>query len=120
MELMAQKQCRSIWAPEVVIQDSMMCTVGDQSVCKGDSGGPLLLADAPGGDLRAGMASKDLLAGIVSFGNGSNCEIHMSGVYTRVASFREWIDAMLGDVCLKCSSCSIAQAHLLAIISGQW
>eukprot|EP00803_Ostreobium_quekettii_P007939 evm.model.scf_1414.3 EVM.evm.TU.scf_1414.3 scf_1414:19293-20354(+) len=96
MQLLAQEDCRRVWAPEVVIQDSMMCTVGDQSVCNGDSGGPLLLPYAPGGNVSAGMATEDLLAGIVSFGNGSNCRIHASGVYTRVPSFREWIDAMMG------------------------
>ena len=57
----------------------------------GDSGGPLILADAPANQLEQGSPENDELVGIVSFGR-ENCGVAgFAGVYTRVSSFHEWI-----------------------------
>ncbi|CAD7700206.1 unnamed protein product [Ostreobium quekettii] len=92
MQFLELETCRNIWAPNIFIQDAMVCTVSDQSVCKGDSGGPLLMADAPGQNVTAGVPARDLLVGIISFSNVSLCEMNNPGVYTKVSSFRAWID----------------------------
>jgi len=60
---------------------------GEIDSCQGDSGGPLF-GYAPGGGYS--------LVGIVSFGNGC-AQAGFPGVYTRVASYRGWILAQLGD-----------------------
>jgi secreted trypsin-like serine protease len=64
------------------IADSMICAGGNaKDSCQGDSGGPLVM-----GDPQRGYA----LIGVVSFGEG--CARPMKyGVYTRVASFADWI-----------------------------
>ncbi|CAD7700202.1 unnamed protein product [Ostreobium quekettii] len=110
IQVVPQQSCREAWAPNVVIQDTMVCTMGNQSLCIGDSGGPLLLADDPGGNVDAGMATNDLLVGIVSFANTSLCVANNPGVHTKVASFREWINSMIAKVCVVCSSCGVPQA----------
>ncbi|CAD7702345.1 unnamed protein product, partial [Ostreobium quekettii] len=95
MVFLEQNLCRQMWAPDVFISDTVICTVGDQSVCIGDSGGPLLLADAPDGNVAAGVPNKDSLVGIISFGNGSKCEMGKSVVYSRVSSFHDWIKSII-------------------------
>eukprot|EP00803_Ostreobium_quekettii_P008723 evm.model.scf_765.4 EVM.evm.TU.scf_765.4 scf_765:23400-28325(+) len=75
---------------------------GTLFVATGDSGGPLLLADDPGGNVDAGMATNDLLVGIVSFANTSLCVANNPGVHTKVASFREWINSMIAKVPPEC------------------
>ena len=57
----------------------------------GDSGGPLLYADSPGGSAKKGNPRLDLIVGIVSFGNGSCGKSTQPGVYTDVGYYREWI-----------------------------
>jgi len=50
--------------------------------CQGDSGGPLVVMDEDG--------SRLVQVGVVSWGRG--CGGPLPGVYTRVASFSDWID----------------------------
>ena len=56
-------------------------------VCQGDSGGPLFTAPAADGSR--------LQVGITSFG-GPQCGVELPGVWTEVAQYRTWIDAILG------------------------
>ncbi|GMH36848.1 hypothetical protein BSKO_04721 [Bryopsis sp. KO-2023] len=68
-----------------------------QGTCKGDSGGPLLICDTKGGDsIIDGNPDFDLLVGIVSFGPAT-CDSTKADVYTRVSSFRKWIDEKIGN-----------------------
>lgn len=67
------------------ILDTMICAGGNtRDSCQGDSGGPLVVGDAQRGFT---------LIGVVSFGEG--CARPMKyGVYTRVASFTDWIQSV--------------------------
>lgn len=56
-------------------------------VCQGDSGGPLFSLPDPEGDR--------LLLGVTSFG-GPQCAVEVPAVWTEVAQYRGWIDALLG------------------------
>lgn len=63
----------------------MLCAgyaAGGQDTCSGDSGGPLLY----------NTGTSWALTGITSFGNGC-AQPNYPGVYTRVASFSDWISA---------------------------
>lgn len=67
----------------------MLCTEGikkGSSACKGDSGGGLFQRKKHGG------AIKTLQVGIVSYGD-SQCMSEDSGVFTDVASVRDWIES---------------------------
>lgn len=78
-----------------IIQDSMICTAGLRSgldTCKGDSGGPLLMAFAPSGRVENGSPDLDTLVGITSFGEDTDCGTSpFPSVYTRITSFTDWI-----------------------------
>ena len=67
------------------IKQGMLCA-GAKGVdsCQGDSGGPLVLHGTSG----------PVLVGVVSVGEGCARELKY-GVYTRVSSYRDWIDATL-------------------------
>jgi len=71
------------------IKDSHICISGSggKSTCNGDSGGPLVLTEKDG--------SKTLL-GATSFGIAFGCEIGWPGVFTRISSFLDWINAQTG------------------------
>lgn len=74
-------------AEKYEIIDGRQICAGDMQVggvdsCQGDSGGPLLVRDAKG---------QWTLAGVVSFGDGC-AQKSAPGVYTRVASYADWID----------------------------
>ncbi len=71
-----------------IITDSMIAAgfaAGGRDSCQGDSGGPLVVQDGQGGYLQAG---------IVSFGQGCAAP-NKYGIYTRVASFYDWVDRNL-------------------------
>ncbi|MEZ4614965.1 MAG: trypsin-like serine protease [Caldilineaceae bacterium] len=72
------------------IADEMVCAgyaKGAKSACYGDSGGPLVIprAEAPGWTQ----------VGIVSWGRGSCSGFNNYNVYTRVASYSDWIQSCL-------------------------
>ena len=62
----------------------------------GDSGGPLLLMDAPYGQLEDGKPQLDMIVGITSFGYAGDdadaCSGDEPAVYTRVDYFLDWIE----------------------------
>lgn len=60
---------------------------GGVDTCQGDSGGPLMVSDGLGGLLHAG---------IVSFGQGCAWP-DFPGVYTRTATFADWIEAVINN-----------------------
>lgn len=67
------------------LSDSQMCALNSidrRDACQGDSGGPLFLNEA-----RTGLST---IVGIVSF--GVSCGTDLPGIYTRVASFVDWIE----------------------------
>jgi secreted trypsin-like serine protease len=72
------------------ISERMLCAgvpEGGKDSCHGDSGGPLLVEDADG---------RPLLAGIVSFGYTNGCaQPEGYGVYAKVAAFHDFIAASL-------------------------
>lgn len=81
---------------------SMMCAFAPgQATCEGDSGGPLLIPDSMGQDsIVDGNPRFDLLIGIVSSGP-VGCNSTRPDVYTRVSSFRSWIDATTNNALYK-------------------
>ena len=62
----------------------------------GDSGGPLMLADAPKDRIAAGKAKKDMIIGITSCGyaddKSQECSGFEPGIYTRIDHFLDWIE----------------------------
>ena len=69
--------------------DSQLCARGQSATdsCSGDSGGPLM----------AVLSGRWYLAGVVSFGT-QRCDSSLPGVYTRVSSFWQWIEGVIGPV----------------------
>jgi secreted trypsin-like serine protease len=66
-----------------IIDERQVCAglpAGGKDSCQGDSGGPLFEK----------VDGQNVQVGIVSFGNGC-ARANFSGVYTAVASFRDWI-----------------------------
>ncbi|KAH8266223.1 hypothetical protein KR038_009457 [Drosophila bunnanda] len=61
-------------------------TTGKISTCNGDSGGPLVLEGT------------DILIGATSFGIALGCERGWPGVFTRITSYLDWIEAKTGLV----------------------
>lgn len=83
------------------ITDNMLAAgndgTGGQDACQGDSGGPLVVQDNNG---------RDILAGIVSFGNGC-ADPNFMGIYTRVSRYCGWIAeniAAISGPSLVCTS----------------
>lgn len=54
----------------------------NSDACQGDSGGPIFLND--------NVSGVSTIVGIVSF--GVSCGSELPGVYTRIASFMDWIE----------------------------
>ena len=70
------------------VLDSQICAgyhAGKQDSCQGDSGGPLVAFDASGCPFQIG---------IVSWGEGC-ARAKSYGVYTRVSSYIDWINATM-------------------------
>lgn len=70
-----------------LVQDSTICAIGESginnSVCNGDSGGPLTVR-------RQGQS---LQVGVVSFGSPLGCERDVPDGYARVSSFFTWVQS---------------------------
>nr|XP_019530557.2 serine protease 53-like [Aedes albopictus] len=84
--------------------DEQFCATGDNAdTCEGDSGGPIQVERV---DIDGSLIP--LIVGIVSF--GSLCSTDSIGVYTRVASYRDWIESEIQQpvdylTCTRTSSC---------------
>ncbi|KAF5843776.1 trypsin-like cysteine/serine peptidase domain-containing protein [Dunaliella salina] len=108
-----QKHVHPDWNRDVGLADIALCILdedvqgiepvevapslssGGADACQGDSGGPLLLHDEPSSSNDA-----DVLVGVVSYGSG--CGVPgRPGVYTRMASFRDWISQKLQETCAR-------------------
>lgn len=85
---MDQDVCQQQYiATHLNILDSMLCAgwvEGGRDACNGDSGGPLT------------DHASTVLVGLVSWGRGC-AEPNTSGVYSRVASFADWIDRIIAE-----------------------
>jgi hypothetical protein len=83
--------CRAAYYYDT-IADEMVCAgyqKGAKSACYGDSGGPLLVPS----DTTTGWTQ----VGIVSWGRGGCSGFNNYNVYTRVASYTEWIQGCLSQ-----------------------
>jgi len=79
---LSNAECQANY-PLELIADSMVCAgeeAGGKDACQGDSGGPAFWE-------ANGVAE---LVGVVSWGYGCG-QVHWPGVYTRAASYRDWI-----------------------------
>ena len=101
LSLVTNQQCRQILADTYnttaseidLITPRMICAAQDGSgkgSCQGDSGGPLIIQTSTGAQQ----------VGIVSWGLGC-AEPGYPGVYTRVAEFNEWINALKNGVAIE-------------------
>ena len=65
----------------------------------GDSGGPLLLLDAPYGNMEDGKPRLDMVVGITSFGYAKDgtdpCSGNEPAVYMSVDYFLDWIEGVI-------------------------
>ncbi|GMH36813.1 hypothetical protein BSKO_04686 [Bryopsis sp. KO-2023] len=100
VEYVSNKNCRQRW-PD--LRGDMVCSFSrSQGVCTGDSGGPLLIADSKDGySIIGGNPEFDVLIGIVSFGP-RRCDSTLPDVFTRVSSFRKWIDKKMRSSSSTC------------------
>lgn len=92
LDIVSNKQCkRSYLFTRYTILDSMMCASRNLTdACIGDSGGPLLVKDAPGNN----NATIDVQIGIVAWGIGC-ADLKYPGVYSRVSVAASFIDTVL-------------------------
>lgn len=77
MTVMTNAACANVWGNSIIA--SHICvTSATVSSCNGDSGGPLVCSGR--------------LAGATSWGNAT-CNPNQPSIYTRISSFRNWIDS---------------------------
>ncbi len=87
LPIVSNSECNSPGAYGGDVFGSQICAglrQGGKDACYGDSGGPLWVS----------KKGKDHLVGIVSWGEGC-AEPRKYGVYTRVASFKGWIESKM-------------------------
>ncbi|XP_035210949.1 proclotting enzyme-like [Stegodyphus dumicola] len=82
LKIWENNKCKQVFRRDVPITQVNLCAGdGSKDSCRGDSGGPMMLAGADG---------RFYLVGIVSF--GKKCaEPGYPGVYTRVSHYLDWI-----------------------------
>ncbi|XP_062554071.1 CUB and peptidase domain-containing protein 1-like [Armigeres subalbatus] len=96
--------------------DAQFCAGSDHmDTCEGDSGGPIQIERE---DIDGSLVP--LIVGVVSY--GTPCSNGSLGVYTRVASYRDWIEQELEHhvdylTCTRTSTC-YGRKHVNSIISN--
>ncbi|MFT4050446.1 MAG: serine protease [Solirubrobacterales bacterium] len=83
LKVLATSTCQSAYGSSTVFSYNICATGSGTDACSGDSGGPLVY--------------KDKLVGVVSFGNAASCASGVPSVFTRVSSFKSWIDSYVGS-----------------------
>lgn len=66
------------------LHDSQLCAL-DSTTCQGDGGGPIFTYHS-----ESGVST---LVGVTSWGVG--CGPHLPSVYTRIASYVDWIESVV-------------------------
>ncbi|MDU0354176.1 trypsin-like serine protease [Paraglaciecola aquimarina] len=91
LTLLSNEQCEREFS-NGTITNAMICATSiiEQGSCQGDSGGPLVI------NTNEGLQQ----VGIVSFGVGC-ADPEYSGVYTRVAEFTDWLDALTEGIAIQ-------------------
>ncbi|ETI40830.1 hypothetical protein F441_13773 [Phytophthora nicotianae CJ01A1] len=91
LPFISDKECQQVAA----IDSTMVCVDGviSEGACAGDTGGPLVVESANGGN--------DVLVGVVSWSKDNACGQgpFYPGVYSRVSRARSWIDPIIGSSC---------------------
>jgi secreted trypsin-like serine protease len=83
--IVGPRECSTAYRPTPITSGMLCADDKDRDACQGDSGGPLLSRKEP-----------DVFQiGVVSFGRGCGRK-GAPGVYTRVESYRDWIQAETG------------------------
>jgi hypothetical protein len=86
IDILTTAECQGMWSANQV-RDSQVCifdrATQARGACNGDSGGPLVC--------RSGPDAPWELVGATSWGR-SGCATDYPSVYTRVSSFKQWID----------------------------
>lgn len=98
LEIISNSECDDIYYDLMYhrITDDMMCaTQGEQGICNGDSGGPLII---PGEN-----ATGDVQVGIISHGKNECEDSTYPGVYSRISSNMEFINCVLDGGSDECS-----------------
>ncbi|NJK62023.1 MAG: trypsin-like serine protease [Synechococcaceae cyanobacterium SM2_3_1] len=88
LPIVSNSTCNAASAYNGVIKSDMLCAgfpQGGKDSCQGDSGGPLMVQDGSGW----------VSAGVVSWGDGC-ARPGKYGVYTRVATYVNWINGQMG------------------------
>ncbi|KAH8408528.1 hypothetical protein KR215_006979 [Drosophila sulfurigaster] len=91
VKIISNKQCEQAWNDQLkgdkkLMLNSFLCTDSSKGLpCLGDSGGPLVLDDG-----------SRTIVGIVSHGYDGKCVIRVPDIFTRVSSFRNWIEKYTG------------------------
>lgn len=96
-------QLESIYIDPSFNEDLMICAGSETSdACEGDSGGPLYCTDD--------LSQRHVLVGVVSSGQ-PNCTAGLSGVYTRISAYTQWIEKNSASV-----ATSFSLSFLICII----
>lgn len=85
LEIITNSQCGRYY--NLVMAGTIICAQGQrkESVCYGDSGGPLIL-----------RSDNSTLIGVTSFGHNSGCNLGIPQGFTRITSFKRWIKQITG------------------------
>lgn len=86
---MSIAECSDIWKGSIIESNYCANDPNNKTIrndCEGDNGGPLQFIPA-----NSTIAT---VVGVVSFGD-TTCGAELPGVYTRVASYVDWIEAIV-------------------------
>lgn len=76
--------CNSSWGGSLSSARQICMTASTNTVCKGDSGGPLFF----------NVRGDYVIAGLVSFGSSRSCD-YAPAVFTRVANYLSWVQTTI-------------------------